>query len=128
MLWNADADDRVYAARHNLLKLRRLVRQYREDHNGRCPSDLIELTQSSNATGETSGTCEVSVSYPIAPYLQMLPENSISRVAGAQRVLVRRIFHDPPRVSDVTPDSQGGWLYNPQTGRVWIDHPHFLSL
>ncbi len=40
LIWGDDATDQWFAARHNLFKLRRLVEQYRDDHQGRPPADF----------------------------------------------------------------------------------------
>ena len=128
LIWGTDSEDDVFAARHNLLKLRRLVGQYRDEHQGRPPADLAHLLQSSNLRGEPSGRPDVSAEFPIARYLWSLPENPLSEGRPALRRSVSRISNHPAQASDVTPGNQGGWLYNPQSGGVWVDHKEFSRL
>jgi hypothetical protein len=128
LIWGTNAEDRALALRHNLLKLRDVVRKYHADHLGRFPAELVDLTCSSNLQGESSGSREVTAEFPLPAYLWSLPENPLSRQPIPPRPLVRHIGHDPARASDLTPGNEGGWLYSPTTGGVWADHDPLFRL
>ncbi len=122
LIRGTDQQDRIFAVDHNLSKLRAQLRQYSAEHEGRFPSRLEDLISVSNIRGASRRGREPSTAFPLGPYLQALPENTLSRAVGPARSAVRLIANHPPGAGDVTPHGQGGWLYNPRTGGVWIDH------
>lgn len=92
--------------RFNLQKLRKCLANYRERY-GKPPKALAEsMLESPN---------------------EPLPENPYSLAPEGFRNRVRLIESEHPRASDLTPGLVGGWLYNPQIGAVWPDHPDFLD-
>ncbi len=119
---DANLEDDEHCVRHNLQKLRSEIERYRVDHAGLYPARLEDLIRPSNAGGEIGEAGHADADYPIAPYLRSIPENCFSTTAGGFRNRVKPITSDPPTLDDLTPNNAGGWLYNSQTGGVWIDH------
>lgn len=103
---------RLSKLRFNLKKLRKKIDDYRVRY-GRPPAKLTDLKGASSEPDET-------------PMLA-LPENPLSEAFEGERNRVKKIDSDPPLESDVTVSGVGGWLYNPETGGIWPDHPKFFS-
>ena len=103
---------RSEVARFNHKVLQSQIDFYRLDHDGNVPSgEMQQLTVSTNAQGDSgSGTA-----FPYGPYIPQVPENSLN---NSNSVTV--ISNSPAQSGDVT--EAGGWLYNDQTGEIWIDH------
>lgn len=95
--------NRTSKLRFNLQKLRKRVEIYKTQ-SGRPPEDL------SAAVKPDSG----------------VPENPFASTPDFSKK-VREIESDPPIPQDVSSSGAGGWLYNPNTGGVWADHPQFVG-
>lgn len=109
-----DADLKL--ALHNLGVFRGTIELYRGQHNGGLPSDsLQELLRATNVAGEIGSPPE----HALGPYLSDIPGNPLTK---SSRVTV--INTNRPTQSDTT---GGGWLYNPVSGRLWLDHADLLD-
>jgi len=122
---DAEGDEDQQIARHHLQKLRAVLDRYRLDHLGRFPKKLNDLRWPSDIDGRISEAADADEIYPIPPYLRSLPANMASLAPFGQRNRVRQVDSDPPRSAEITPGNVGGWLYNPETGGVWIDHEQY---
>lgn len=113
---DSSKDAKINTAKFNLHTLRAQIELYKSQHDGKKPTaTLIELTSSTNAAG-TVGT---GTGFPYGPYLQQLPVNPLTN----SRV-VRTASSDTPTASG---ESDAGWLYNPTSGRVWIDDANYIN-
>ena len=93
------------------------------------PVNLANLTcEADNDGNSIRGDARPTGQPQIHPYLKTLPENAFSEAISGCRNQVRLIESDPPEAMHVTPGNLGGWLYNPQTGGVWIDHQEYFQL
>ncbi len=110
-------DTRKISAEYHLSTVRSLIAAYRSQHEGGLP--VVNRTQrlAEILTSKTTldGTVD-SLAGGYGPYLPEFPENSFS---GSSEV--KLITTDPPMATDVTVGNEGGWLYNPSTGRIWLD-------
>ena len=114
---------------HNLQEIRSQLRQYYADHQGWMPANLANLMCLTDINGDfIRGDARPVGQTLIHPYLKTLPENAFSEAIPGCRNQVRLIESDPPEAMHVTPGNLGGWLYNPQTGGVWIDHQEYFQL
>jgi general secretion pathway protein G len=105
-------DAKASTGKFNLHTLRSQIQLYRAHHEGNAPgNDLAELMASTNSDG-TIGT---GASYPYGPYISEMPVNPFTNSAT-----VKVITNDPATAGDVT--GTGGWLYNPTSGGIWLDH------
>lgn len=91
----------VSKLRFNLQKLRKRIEAY-QSREGKPPVNLTLALESKE-----------------------VPDNPVSK--STDRNFVKRIQSDPPSGRDLSPAGSGGWLYNPQTGGVWVDHPKFVA-
>ena len=118
--------DEAHGVGHNLEKLRVEIQRYRADHGGVAPPSLTHLTLASDASGRVMPKDGQPVEFPFGPYLVSLPNNPSSTAPSGRRARVRLTTSDPPTATDLTAGNVGGWLYNPTTGGVWVDHDqHF---
>jgi type II secretion system protein G len=114
---DSSKDAKASAVKFNLHTLRSQIELYRTQHNGTPPSaTLIELTQST----DSSGAAGTGPNYPYGPYIRQVPVNPFTN-----KNTITTITNDPAQASDVT--GNGGWLYNPTTGGIWIDHATFYK-
>lgn len=110
-------DAKTATSKFNLHTIRSQIELYKTHHDGELPSaTLIELTQSTNAAG-TAGT---GAAFPYGPYMREIPANPFT---NASTVTV--VENDPAEAGDVT--EGGGWLYNEETGGIWIDHTDHVT-
>jgi general secretion pathway protein G len=105
-------DAKASTGKFNLHTLRSQIQLYRAHHEGAAPGDdLLELMDTTDA----DGTIGAGASFPYGPYISELPANPFT-----SSTTVKEITNDPAAVGDVT--GTGGWLYNPTTGGIWMDH------
>ena len=112
------SDTKVDIARHSVSQMRAHLERYKGTHGGLLPGpDLRELAKQTNVLGQIGTGAE----FRYGPYVTEIPTNPLT---DSSRVVA--ITNSPPLASDVDPN--GGWLYNPTTGELWISHPdHFLE-
>ena len=92
--------NRLSKLRFNLQKLRQKVDDYRA-RQGQPPGRLEDVM----LPGER------------------MPENPFHASTSKFRARrVKRTDADPPLAHEMTAMNMGGWLYNPETGGVWVDH------
>lgn len=110
-------DAKRSTADFNLSTLRSIVQAYKGQHNGLNPvfdagnktlSVLLNKTKTDGTIDNTNG--------PYGPYLVEFPDNPFTNVKD-----VKTITNDPAKDTDVTPGNAGGWLYNPTSGKIWLD-------
>src|SRR5687767_9511626 len=105
-------DAKSSTVQFNLHTLRSQIQLYRTQHNGLSPTGtLAELL----TTTDTSGAQGTGAAFPYGPYLREVPLNPFNNSKA-----VKVIATDPAAAGDVT--GTGGWIYNPTTGGIWIDH------
>lgn len=104
-------DSKQTTAIYNLARLRALIYEYKVNHDRPLSGLLIELTVSTDKHGNI-GT---GAAYPHGPYLFDIPLNPMS-----DSNVVTAITVSPATAGNVT--GTGGWLYNPSTAELWIDH------
>lgn len=110
-------DAKAATTKFNLHTLRSQIELYKTHHDGALPSaTLVELTQSTNAAG-TAGT---GAAFPYGPYMRELPANPFTN-----STTITVVENDPAEAGDVT--EGGGWLYNEETGGVWVDHADYVT-
>jgi general secretion pathway protein G len=113
---DSSRDAKVNTAKFNLHTLRAQIELYKSQHDGLRPSNtLAELTSSTNAQG-TVGT---GAQFPYGPYLQAIPVNPLTNSRT-----IRVVTTDSPTASG---ESDAGWLYNANSGRIWIDHADYIA-
>jgi general secretion pathway protein G len=109
-----DADLKL--AMHNLGVFRGTVELYRGQHNGKLPPDsMLELLNSTDVEGQIGN----SPSHRLGPYLLAIPGNPLTHSTR-----ITAIKTDRPTKAQT---NGGGWLYNPVSGRIWLDHPDSLD-
>ena len=103
---SAMIESRENALRMNLHRIRQQLEVYRHQHNTypSVENFAAQMTQYSNAEGETSST--LSGSYPYGPYIQEIPPNP---------------FTGGNTVSD-QPIGSSDWYFNPLTGEFRDNH------
>ena len=95
------------ANRFQLTRLRSAIADYRR-FTGEYPRHLTDLT-----------SFDPAVSYfPQAATFTLVSELPNNELTDSAKVQI--ISNSPAILSDVT--NLAGWLYNPETGEVWIDH------
>ena len=102
-------DAKVSTSKFNVHTLRSQIELYKSQHDGEVPTaTLQELTSRTQADGtlDTSG--------PYGPYLRAIPDNPFN---GKNTV---KTITAPATASDTT--GNDGWLYDPTTGDIYIDH------
>jgi prepilin-type N-terminal cleavage/methylation domain-containing protein len=106
-------DAKTSTAKFNLHTMRSQIELYKAHHNGTLPdAALNKLTIATDADGNAGG--------PFGPYMRQIPDNPFTNLNA-----VKSIGNDPAVVGDVT-GGGGGWLFNPTTGGIFIDHAdHF---
>jgi general secretion pathway protein G len=109
-------DAKASTVQFNLHTLRSQIQLYRTQHNGTAPAaTLAELMASTNASGAT-GT---GAAYPYGPYLREVPVNAFTNSKT-----ITTTTEDPLTTA---PAGTGGWIYNPTTGGIWIDHATYYT-
>ena len=98
-----DEASRLAKLRFNLEKLRLRIDEYRQNRGSAPP--------------------RLSDALPGSPLL----ENPLSKAPAGCRNRVKLIAIDAPEPQHATKSGLGGWLYNPKTGGIWVDHGAFLS-
>ncbi len=115
-----DQEDRRLAAEHNLQRLQAEIHRFRRDHGGMPPLHLEDLLRQTNRAGRiVQGVSATGGGF--GPYLRALPHRPSCDCPQGEPAQVRLIYHDPAVARDAT--GAGDWLYNPVTGRVWLDDP-----
>jgi general secretion pathway protein G len=112
--FDSTKDASVSIARFNLSVMRSQIDFYRPDHNGKAPATLDQLAVRTDIDGNTGSGPE----YKFGPYIPSIPTNPLTTSDA-----VKNISSSPPTSGDVT--GTNGWLYNPATGEIWIDHPDY---
>lgn len=114
-------DAKTSAAKFNLQTLRSQIELYKLHHNGAIPTltagGLPQLTSATDANGNqgTSGP-----TYPYGPYMvNGLPANPFTNSST-----VTAITTSPPTAAS---GSNGGWLYNTNTGQIYTDYAQGLT-
>ena len=96
----------------NLHTLRSQIQLYRAHHDGKVPgATLSELTIATKADGTAGGS--------FGPYLSKLPVNNFTNSNSVKAMTAT------PTASDV--NDTDGWLYNKNTGDVWINHSDMFT-
>jgi len=115
---NSTADAKAGTCEFNLHTLRSQIELYKSQHDGVTPTaTLVELTSTTNKEG-TVGT---GSGFVYGPYIKELPSNSFTNTNGVVAITAATATS-----TDVT--TNGGWLYHPASGSVYIDHAdHFTK-
>jgi len=115
-----------HSARLAVQELRAAIHDYRQDHGswpGRSPGVgsadgrwlTRQLTHASDRAGATHR--EEDIDFPYGPYLPGgLPRNPVNGLND-----VRAVTSGEDEAPE--PDGATGWLYDPQTGEVWLNAP-----
>ena len=104
-------DAKSSTVKFNLATLRAQIQLYRTQHTGLNPTaTLVELTQLTDING-AAGT---GATFVYGPYLRQIPVNPFTNLNT-----VTTTTSDPLTTA---PAGTGGWIYNPTTGNIWIDH------
>jgi hypothetical protein len=114
MTQNAAETTAVY----NVRTLRAQIERYKSEHDGAPPVDLSRLTLKTNRHGTTDPAAGPAA---YGPYLCKIPSNPL--VPEDVATLVKPPGAIPPAASE----NDAGWLYDPVSGEVWINHDDFLS-
>jgi len=110
-------DAKLANARFNVQALRTQIELYRSHHNGLMPSGtLAELLNPTDITGAQGN----GPNFPYGPYLKTIPTNPFNDSAS-----IKVISSDPAQSGDVT--GSGGWLYNRNTGGIWLDNATYYN-
>ena len=115
---NATNEARVAAARYNLGALRSRIENYKTHHDGVAPATLDLLTKKTNRWGTTDAA---DGPLEFGPYVPRIPDNPLADVSIAD------VVKAPAAVPPVIPETGAGWLYNPATGGLWLNHADYLS-
>jgi prepilin-type N-terminal cleavage/methylation domain-containing protein len=111
---NNDAKEALL--RHHLRVLRGQIELYKVHHNGNPPGNFAtQLVNATDASGNLSSTGQPDAAHPYGPYLKTIPVQPISNsalVRNAAGTTTPTLWPAPGR----------GWLYQPATGRLWVDH------
>jgi general secretion pathway protein G len=102
----------------NVRTLRAQIQTYKSEHDGAPPGDLSSLTLKTNRLGTTDAK-QGPVVY--GPYLCKIPNNPLVPESVASGV--KTPGANPP----IAAEKDAGWLYDPATGKVWINHTDYLS-
>ncbi len=109
---HSSRDSQVACALSNLRTLRVHIELYQLHHAGRVPTaTLVELTTTTDVTGAPGSD--------FGPYFAQIPRNPFT-----ESRTVRVASTIPPVASGA---ADAGWLYHPDTGRIWLDHPDYLD-
>ena len=112
---NSTQDAEASTVLFNLNTMRSIIELYKSQHNGLPPSaDLSELT----TTTDRSGNKGTGASYPYGPYLQKIPDNPLTD---------SNVVAQPTSVPPTTTVDGAGWLYDPASGQIWINHADYLT-
>jgi len=104
-------DAKESTSKFNLHTMRSQIELYKAHHNGILPSaDLAELIKATDADGADGG--------PFGPYMREIPANPFTNSKT-----VTSTGDNPP----TSATAGAGWLYNPTTGGIWIDHEDYLN-
>jgi prepilin-type N-terminal cleavage/methylation domain-containing protein len=110
-------DAKISTVEFNLHTLRSQIELYKSQHDGKVPgAALAELTSKTDLDGAIGTT----VLFPFGPYIREIPNNPFTNSKA-----VTSISNSPAESGDVT--GSGGWLYNPDTGEIWIDHSDYFT-
>lgn len=109
-------DAKNNTSKFNLHTIRSQIELFKSQHDGKVPTDLLDLTKKTNVSGQVGTTS----AYPYGPYLQELPANPFT---GSQTVSAAS--SNPPTAA--TGSTTAGWLYHAASGGVWIDNADLLS-
>ncbi len=102
-------NDKADTALSHLHTLRSQVELYKTQHDGQPPATLELLTKRTNRRGAEDALGAYG------PYLHEIPANPL--VDREIATTVTEVTTDP-----TAPTNNGGWIYNTQTGGVWLDH------
>lgn len=107
-------DAKLNTSVFNLQTMRAQIETFKAQHGGKPPAQLVDLTKKTDKNGTVSATGQYG------PYLQSIPEETVTGNNG-----VVNVTSNPITASDVT--SAGGWLYNPTTGEIRINHADHVT-
>ncbi len=108
------SDAKANTAVFNLQTMRSQIETFKAQHGGTAPLLLVDLTKKTDKTGA------VSASGAYGPYLQAVPEETVTGKTNEVAVI-----SNPITSGDVT--AAGGWLYNKTTGEVRINHADHVA-
>src|SRR5262245_61497124 len=109
-------DAKASTVQFNLHTLRSQIQLYRTQHSGASPSaTLAELMASTDA----SGAVGTGANFPYGPYLRDVPVNAFNN-----KKTITTTTEDPLTTA---PAGTTGWIYNPTTGGIWIDHATYFA-
>lgn len=111
----APADDRLTQAEYHLATLRAAVETYRQEHQGRLPTHDDRASFWAALTLKTQRSGAIDPLGPCGEYLQQVLENPFN---GSPQVGVTS--SDQLTAEDVAAQDECGWLYNPETGRLFL--------
>jgi general secretion pathway protein G len=110
-------DAKISSVKFNLHTLRSQIQMYKSQHDGKIPTaTLVELTKKT----DVKGTVGTGAGFVYGPYVMEIPPNPFTASNA-----VKSITNSPAEAGDVT--GTGGWLYNANTGEIWIDHADYFS-
>ena len=95
----------------NLQGMRAQIELYKAQHNGNPPANLSDLTITTDEDGATPG--------PLGPYLIQIPTENINNEST-----VTNSGSTPINVTGTA----GGWIYDPATGELRINHTDHSTL
>ena len=99
----------------NLHTLRSQIQMYRTQHDGLLPGNALD-----ELINETDKDGSITSGGAYGPYVTEIPENPFSKSKT-----VKVITNSPALSSDVS--TTDGWLYNSNTGEIWISHDDYYS-
>ena len=112
---NSTTDAKESTVLFNLHTMRSLIELYKSQHNGATPgANLDELISSTDKPGAV-GT---GAAFPYGPYLQKIPQNPFTDSSTVAQ---------PTSVPPAATVSGAGWLYDPASGQIWINHTDYLA-
>ena len=109
-------DAKTNTSKFNLHTIRSQIELFKSQHDGKVPSDLLDLTKKTNSSGVVGTTS----AFPYGPYLQELPANPFT---GSAKITTAA--SNPPAAASGATDA--GWLYHAASGGVWIDNADLLT-
>jgi prepilin-type N-terminal cleavage/methylation domain-containing protein len=113
---DSSGDAQAANAEHNLRQLRSQIELFTLQHHGTRPA-LNNIARQLTQKTDASGAVVADGAY--GPYVQWIPENPFnndSTIVSAGAVI-------PP----VAPKPTGGWLYDEDSGQIWINDGNYLG-
>lgn len=108
-------DARERNALYNLHTIRSMIDMYQSHHDGASPrATLVELV----SVTDGDGVIGFDEDHPFGPYLSRVPENPFNKSATVAQ---------PATIPPTSTILGAGWLYDPGSGQIWINHSDYLS-